>query len=343
MVCMIATSHWLLPKEFTLLRGILGQLYYVPIFLGALSRGWKGGIAVAVFSIGAIFVDEIYLAGLPVDGQLFGEAIDYLLLGSLSGFLLDREQKYASQIAEQTTKLDRLYRDLQGSVEQVRRSERLSAVGQLAAGLAHELRHPLASLTGAVNLLRSDTLSEPKRTECLDITERECERMARLVADLLDFAKPRPPEIALVALEPILDRVATLTAHAVGRKEVRIKKDIDPGLPAIYCDPKQIEQVILNLAINAAQATPGEATVELRALREDRRVRIEVIDQGVGISVDEASRLFEPFFTTKKQGTGLGLSVAKRIVEEHGGEVRFASNPGPGMTFCVSLPVIAQK
>jgi signal transduction histidine kinase len=221
----------------------------------------------------------------------------------------------------------------------MKRSERLSAVGQLSAGLAHEVRNPLASIGGAAAILRKRPESEERREEFLEIIEKECLRLNRLLTNFLEFARPRPPQYQLAEVGPILESVVGLAAHAVGRQPIQLHTEIAPDVPAVVCDPEQIKQVLLNLTINSVQAMPDGGEIVLSTLVDGARVVIEVKDQGPGVSPENLDKLFDPFFTTKDTGTGLGLSVAHQIVSQHGGILNAKNNSDGGATFSLFLPI----
>jgi two-component system, NtrC family, sensor histidine kinase HydH len=230
------------------------------------------------------------------------------------------------------------YRRAAADFEGMKRAERLSAIGQLSAGLAHEIRNPLASISGAAAILARSQDLDPKNAKCLEIITSECERLNGLLTNFLNFARPRPPQLRSVQLEPVLDNVLGLASHGVRGKTVRFEKRIEAGLQPVECDPEQLEQVLLNLMINAIDASPDGGTVTLSAAAEDNRVAIGVMDHGHGVAPAHIDRLFDPFFTTKEHGTGLGLPVAHQIVRQMGGSLLANANAGPGMTFSVVVP-----
>jgi signal transduction histidine kinase len=225
----------------------------------------------------------------------------------------------------------------------MKRSERLYALGQLSAGLAHEIRNPLASIGGAASMLRKGSLTEERRLELVGILERESRRLNNLLTSFLDFARPRSPQYRAVDAGQLLDSVIALAAHAAGRAPFTLRAETAPGLPLLECDQEQLEQVILNLAINAIQAMPDGGEIVLAARAEGAHIAIDVIDQGPGIPAEYLDRIFDPFFTTKENGTGLGLSVAHRIVQQHGGSLRVQNNGSRGTTFTIVLPARRQS
>jgi two-component system sensor histidine kinase PilS (NtrC family) len=228
---------------------------------------------------------------------------------------------------------------LRAMQERLDRSERLADLGRLAAGLAHELRNPLASMMGSVELLRSTSQADDER-RLLDIVQREGSRLANLVTEFLAFARPVPPRREPVDLAALAAETLDAFAHDPAAAAVALERDLQPA-PA-RADPVQVRQVLWNLLANAAQAfAPGSAggrvRVACRAL-PGGGAELSVADDGPGIEPEDLRRLFTPFFTTKPSGTGLGLATIARIVDAHGGAVAAESEPGRGARFTVRLP-----
>jgi len=265
--------------------------------------------------------------------------IVFCLAGILTGVLADRDRKQREMLRRRSEELSAVYRELQENFERMKRAERLYAVGQLSAGLAHEIRNPLASIAGAAGLLRRDRVSDQQRSECLDIITRECERLSRLLTNFLDFARPRPPRFQSTDLNGVIDAVMTLSAHVAGAGRISLRKETAPELPPIECDPGQLRQVLLNLTINAIQAMPEGGEIVVSARLEQDKVLLQVRDQGQGVDPENMEKIFDPFFTTKETGTGLGLSVAHQIAEQIRGVLTAERNPDRGMTFSLALPI----
>ena len=235
-----------------------------------------------------------------------------------------------------------IFQDLTRVVEmedELRRSERLAAIGQLATGLAHEIRNPLASLSGAIELLTADLPSGDRNSETLAlIVKRETSRLNRLVSDFLTYARPGPGRFEPVELAPLFDELRALV-KTDGSCAVEIDVDVPGGLCA-RGNSDQLRQVFWNLVRNAAQSEPADGVVRVRA-REDtdlRELEICIEDRGCGFEPEALERIYEPFFTTKPKGTGLGLATVQRVVEAHGGRIAVASESGKGTTVRVFLP-----
>ena len=222
--------------------------------------------------------------------------------------------------------------------EELRRSARLGAVGQLAAGLAHELRNPLASLSGAVELLAADLPATNRHSVTLSqIVQRETARLNRLVSDFLTYARPGPGRSQPVPLRALLEELAELVARdATLGVEVRVRV---PDELSVLGNADQLRQVFWNLVRNAAESEPRDRVVNVsaRASGPDE-IEVAVEDSGCGIAPETMERLFEPFHTTKAKGTGLGLATVHRVVEAHGGRIGVSSELGRGTTVRVFLP-----
>ncbi|WP_338870379.1 ATP-binding protein [Myxococcus stipitatus] len=237
------------------------------------------------------------------------------------------------------------YAELAATRAEMVKRERLAALGELSAIVAHEVRNPLGVIFNAVASLRR--LLEPAGDAAmlLDILGEESDRLNRMVGDLLDYTRPRDPVLQHEDLSRVLQdslEAARVQGGAPDRP-VHIDSEVEPGLPPVPMDRRLIRQALVNVAVNAIQSMPHGGRVQVRARREAHagreQLRIDVADQGPGIPAELLHRVFEPFFTTKAQGTGLGLAVVKRILEEHRGEIAVDSIPGRGTTFTFRLPL----
>jgi signal transduction histidine kinase len=339
-VAVIGVLHFLTPRTAPHWIYILQRLYYIPIVLGGLSMGWRGGLAVALLS-GVAFMNGTPAIWTVSKVDVLDQCLEtciFCLVGGLAGVLTDRQRKQDQALRKTTEELRRAHQELRENIEGMKRAERLYALGQLSAGLAHEIRNPLASIEGAAAVVQRERESEERRREFLDIIQKESRRLNQLLTSFLSFARPSPPDLKTVEIDGLLDSVIVLAQHAGESRRRDLKKDIQPGLARLECDPEQLKQVLLNLVMNAIQATPQGGTVLLAAQGDGNKVTIDVHDQGCGISKDCLDRIFDPFFTTKETGTGLGLSLAHQIVSQHGGTLTVARNSADGVTMRVSLP-----
>jgi two-component system, NtrC family, sensor histidine kinase PilS len=222
--------------------------------------------------------------------------------------------------------------------EQLRRSERLGAIGQLAAGLAHEIRNPLASLSGAVELLAADLPTSDRHSLALSqIVQRETARLNRLVTDFLTYARPGPGASEPVSPRAQFEEIAELVARDASLG-IQVQVDVPEDL-RVLGNPDQLRQVFWNLVLNAAQSDPSDRIVRISGSGDGGEAQISIEDRGCGMAPESMERLFEPFYTTKPKGTGLGLATVHRVVEAHGGRIGITSQPGSGTTVRVFLPL----
>ncbi len=227
--------------------------------------------------------------------------------------------------------------ELRRMEEAVRRADRLAAVGKLAAGLAHEIRNPLASMCGSIALLGKAKAFSEKDRRLMQIVSREGERLEALVTDFLAFARPSQPQLAVVLLSQLIDETLTMFQEDPSAQDLRIVSEPGEAL-WVNADSSQLRQVLWNLLSNAADAMKQTGAVRVRVRSVSGHAIIEVEDTGPGIEQEDLNRVFDPFFTTKENGTGLGLAIVHRIVEAHGGEIAVVSAPGRGTTVRVVLP-----
>ncbi|HET7106391.1 MAG TPA: PAS domain S-box protein [Candidatus Acidoferrum sp.] len=226
---------------------------------------------------------------------------------------------------------------------QLIQAEKLAAMGQMLAGVAHELNNPLTAILGASELLRERQGVDDNTKRQLEMTHRQARRAARIVQNLLEFSRPASPQKKVLDLNVVIDRTLQLQDHSLRRNNVEVEFQAVPGLPPIVGDANQLIQIFLNLISNAEQAireARPSGRIQIRLGRSGNRVTATVQDDGVGIAPDVLPKLFDPFFTTKRPGggTGLGLSICMSIVREHGGNIEASSLPAGGAAFTVTLP-----
>ena len=240
-------------------------------------------------------------------------------------------------------------RDLERAVRQ---SDRLSSLGTLAVGLAHEIKNPLGGIKGAAQLLEQEL---PEGSELRDYTRvmiKEVRRVNRIVEELLELASPRKIELGRVNLHKVLGDIIVLQKRAAREKNITFRQQFDPSIPPILADEALLTQLFLNLVKNAVEAVGELGTVQVASRvvsdysmsqnweRRSRMLAVEVSDDGPGMAREQLELLFTPFFTTKAKGTGLGLAICQKIVSEHRGMIKVESDPGHGTTFTVMLPLI---
>lgn len=255
-----------------------------------------------------------------------------------SGQLDHRIAEYGKdEIASVSHAFNAMSDKLKEYIERAVRMEKLAVLGEFATGIAHEIRNPLAAIKTSVQALaRSE--KDPKRSQLLAEMEGEIDRLARVVSDLVDFGRPRPPLPAIVPVRELFRRIFGIIEPEVQGRDLHFSCQGNPDLE-LWADPDHLEQIILNLALNAVQATPAGGTVVLRASSVDGQAAVEVSDTGCGIPTELLERIGDPFFTTKARGVGLGLSISRQLCELNGGKMTIDSAPGYGTLVRILLPI----
>ncbi len=268
--------------------------------------------------------------GLVSDGNL-DVAVSFSRRNDEIGDLGRKFNHMMQQLRDGREEIDRLHRT------QMSRAEHLATLGELATGLAHEIRNPLAGIAGVIEIVSRDLPStSPARAVIKDV-RLEIAQINRIVTDLLETARPHPPQIRLSNLNTTVEHAVMLARQQVLSEPIKIELHQDPELPEVEHDSDQIHQVLLNLLLNAVQAmTAGVVNVKIGS--QEGCASVVVSDTGRGISPQHLANIFRPFYTTKGNGTGLGLSLARRIAEEHHGRIEVHSVVGKGSKFTVLLP-----
>jgi len=297
--------------------------------------------------------DEI-LPTLLRDGRWTGEAVLLARDGrevavsvvAVAHRAADGAVEFLSAIVRDMTERKRIEAELRRQREALYQTEKLTTMGTVLAGVAHELNNPLTAVTGYANLLRQDLAGTPSATRAENIAHA-ADRCASIVRNFLALARKYPPERQVVRLNDIARDAAELLAYHLRVDGIEVRLDLEEGLPVLWADPHQLHQVVVNLITNARDElrkapAPRRLTLRTRAGKTRGRVAVDVEDTGPGVSAEIRDRIFEPFFTTKPvgQGTGLGLSLCHGIVEGHGGTLSLVSEPGAGAIFRVELPVV---
>jgi two-component system, NtrC family, sensor histidine kinase HydH len=349
----ITLLHYLTPIHLPVLHDIFQRLYYIPIIIAAFWFGLRGGLVTSIV-VSFLYAPHILFQwglGPSLEIEKFLEIVLYNVVGGITGYLSQRGEERREELQQIARGLEESYRKLQsqadliiGIEEQLRRAERLSALGELSAVLAHEIRNPLGSIRGTAEILKDDYRPGDRKYEFLEILVKETGRLNHVVEDFLQLARPLQVERETCDLLAELKEVVTLVS---GEAESRgVKLAITPvELPPVRGDRERLRQVFLNLILNGIQATARGGTMTITACRASDAdgsvpfVEIAFADTGAGMGPAVMERIFEPFFTTKEGGTGLGLPITQKIVESHGGRIEIASEKGTGTVFRVRLPL----
>jgi len=276
------------------------------------------------------------------DVHLLSALADYATIAIVNAQLYEETKRWSEELER---KVEERTRELRAAQEQLLQSEKLASIGHLAAGVAHEINNPMGVILGfAQGILKTlpedDSLRKPLTT-----MEKESLRCKRIVQNLLDFAHYSEPTPHLTNINELLDVSCELVEHQISLQNVKLFKDYDPALPSIMADLHQLQQVFINIMLNAYQAMPNGGTLHLTTRSVGSELQIIFADTGTGISSENVQRIFDPFFTTKEvgEGTGLGLSVSYGIIKAHGGDIEVESRMGKGTTFTIKLPLDKSK
>ncbi|NQT10104.1 MAG: GHKL domain-containing protein, partial [Desulfobacteraceae bacterium] len=223
--------------------------------------------------------------------------------------------------------------------EQLTKAQHLSSLGEMVAGVSHEIRNPLGIIRSSAALLKKKMNHFDPSSAIPDIIIEESDRLNNIITDFLSFAKPKMPNLAPCRVEEVLDRNITFLASQIEKQGYIIKKHYDNNLPKIMADSAMLYQAFLNILINSMQAMPGGGKIDIQLTSKDNSVTITFEDEGEGMPEDVMEKIWEPFFTTKEKGTGLGLGIVKNIIEMHNGIIHIDNRSTRGAQVLVKLPV----
>jgi len=346
LVVVITLLHYQTTISKVQFHDIYRRLYYVPIVLGGLWFTLRGGVGTA-FVVSLLFIPHVIFqwghhpASEP---EQYLEIILYNVIGFLTGLLAEREMRQKLSYQNAAQRLEESYAELRRQADlildiedQLRRADRLSALGELSAGMAHEIRNPLGSIRGTAEILQDGIDPADPRYEFTRILIKEVDRLNRVVQDFLDFARPPAPLRGSVDPVAVLGEVLQLTRQLALKNGVAISLNA-AETAAVAGEEEQLKQAFLNLVLNALQAMPKGGALTIDVAVDAGEVALRFSDSGPGIPAELREKIFNPFFTTRREGTGLGLAITQRIVSAHGGRIEVASTPGTGTTFTVVFP-----
>jgi len=340
-VAAVSVCHYLTPASYFHWHVVYERLYYLPILFAAFWYGLRGGLSVAV-ATAVLYLPHIVLHWGHVPLYRFNqlaEILMFLVIGSAAGVLSDRIRREREQHRRTAEELRAAYAQLRATFERLRLIDRMSALGALSAGMAHEIKNPLGSILGSIEILEAAVPAEDERREFLNILRKEVERLSGIVSNQLDLVRAGTPEHGPHDLGEIARSVVELVRKQAEHQGVELRLVVAPGLPTTLVDGQQMRQAVLNLVINGVEALPGGGHVDVDVAADPGRLRVVVEDDGPGLDEATLRQAFEPFFTTKERGTGLGLSIAFQIADQHGGDLRAENREGGGARFCLEVPV----
>jgi signal transduction histidine kinase len=352
LVGVLLTFHYATPAliEAMPLHNIHRHLLYLPIVLAAFWYGLRGGLGTA----GVVFAFYYpHMAGIEhTNHDLIGnwadlehllEGLTYLIIGGLTGYLVDRLRREETRLRVALDHLRRGANELFETEEQLRLADRLAALGQLTTGLAHEIRNPLGSIRGAAEILGDPETGGEQRREFGRVLVEETERLDGVLRNFLDYARTQRGEADQPAeLRPVIDRLLTLMDKKLRTAGIAVSIEVAPELPPVAIGEALLQQVLLNLMLNAVQAMGDGGRLEMTAGMNAAGTHaiVSVADSGPGIAAEIRNRVFDPFYTTKSGGSGLGLSIVHKIVSSNQGRVAIDESCHSGARLILELPVV---
>jgi len=360
LIAVISVLHYNTSTKLWQYHLVYMQAYFIPILLAAFQFGVKGGLS-AAFAVSLIYLPHIMLQwGGLIENNLmrFLQILLFNILGYLTGLKAqgERQEKEnyrqaAARLQESLEQQKKQSEAISAMEQQLRIADRLATVGELTASLAHEVRNPLASIRGAVEIIRDTVPQEMRKLEFFDILIQDTERLNKVVENYLNFARRRPQPQALYNFNETLKNILLMLGAQARRNRIRLTARLPEETIRLRGDPHSFWQVAMNVLLNAMQAMPngGEIIVWVRQLDANenpssgepkpRWLRFSVKDQGEGIPQDKLQEIFSAFYTTRPNGAGLGLAIVKRIAKENNWKMEINSRPGQGTEFALFMPI----
>ena len=279
-------------------------------------------------------LQRITLAAVRVTEGDYGNEVDLRKSNDEIGLLAQSFNEMSRKMADDITQLQKLN-------EQLIRTEKLAAMGTLAAGVAHEVNNPLAAISSLIQMMQAKQNTDEKTSENLKLISMQIQRISEVTKDMMDFARVRQAAKSAIDVHKIIEIALRLASFDTSFQKLNITKNFAQNLPEIHADSDQLQQVFLNLLLNARDAMPDGGDLLIQTLQSNKDLQIEIADSGIGIKERDAKKIFDPFFTTKPagKGTGLGLAVCYGIITAHGGKIEVSANSSGGTIFLISLPL----
>jgi signal transduction histidine kinase len=347
-VLAITAAHFGTPGTSEWLHDVLRRLYYIPIIVGAFLFGLRGALLTSVIVSALYFPHAFWLTGPHAHhhGMMHAdptgtankvlEMVLYNVVALVTGLLVERQRRAQRDVEQKIIEMQALERQLV-------RAGRLQSLGELTAGLAHEIKNPLASLKTASAIVADEIPESSPRRKMVNILQREIDRLAALLERFLAFARPGTMTLAEVALAEVLDQAVSLVKPQADVRQVVLR--VECGLAGLMVegDRDKLTQILLNVLLNAVQFSPAGGVVDVRlqqrGLPHGNYAVVAISDEGPGIKEADRERVFDPFFSTRENGTGLGLSIASRLIDEHRGYIDLAPERKQGAEFLLHFPL----
>jgi signal transduction histidine kinase len=326
-VIILSLLHYITPIDKPLLHDLYRRLYYVPIIFSAFSFGLTGALITSMV-VSLVFLPHVFHRWGQIHLQTYDalfEIILYNIVAWVSGTLVEKERKRREELKK--------------AQEELVQANKYKVIGELAAGIAHEIRNPLGSIQGSLEILRKDYQPEDSKYEFLNILLKEVKRLNKVITDFLNYAKPALPNLIDTDINQLISETVLILSPQAVKKEVSLKTELEKNLPRIKTDPSQLKQAFINLILNSLEAIEDKGEITISAHQDKNRLKIVFQDNGKGMSEETKSKIFTPFFSTKEGGTGLGLGIVERIIQNHKGEIKVESTLRKGTIFTLSFPI----
>jgi signal transduction histidine kinase len=349
-VLVVTVAHFGTPMQHEWLHDVLRRLYYIPIIVSAFLFGLRGAITTSLVVTLLYLPHAFWMTGPHAhhQGMIHAdptgtankvlELVLYNVVALVTGLLVEKQQR-ARRAVEQTVV------EMKAMEQQLVRAGRLHSLGEMTAGLAHEIKNPLASLKAAASIVADEIPESSPRRKMVVILEKETDRLAALLERFLAFARPGNLVFARVDLVQTVERAMALVKPQADTKRVVLQLATPPTSLFMEGDGNKLVQIGLNVLLNAVQFSPPDGCVKVRfaerVLPHGRFAVVSVLDQGPGIAPENRERIFDPFFSTREDGTGLGLAIASRLMDEHRGYIEVTSAPGQGAELLLFFPIAA--
>lgn len=345
-VAAISVAHYTTGASHHWLHDIFRRLYYIPIVLGAFQFGIRGALAASLMAslIYAPHAFTSFFVHDPTRGmEKVLEILLYNVIALITGTLADREYRERRRQEKTARRLSETLEEMKFMEQQLIRSGKLQALGELTAGLAHEIKNPLASLKGATEILADEIPLDSPRRKMVEILHKELDRLHDLLERFMSFARPASYDKENFDLRQLIEKTIAVIQSQAKHSGIRLIYQAPAEPIFVWGNQDKISQVLLNLLLNAIQASPQEKEVlvscDVLTRGKHRYSLFSVQDSGPGVPPEIQDKIFNPLFTTKSEGTGLGLSIAARIVDEHDGLIETENPPAGGAIFHVYLPI----
>ena len=360
-IVLITFLHYFTTIQLPHFHAVYARAYYIPIILAAFWYGLRGGFITSV-GISLMYLPHVIFQWGGGLGNLsrFLEIVMFNVVGFLTGYMVQRVREQRNRYQQAARELEQSYEKLTEQTErmfemedQLRTSDRLAVLGELTASLAHEVRNPLGSIRGTVDILRKKYTPDSKQMEFFQILVKEVNRLNDVVENYLELAKPRRQFMAERNVADIIQSVLDLLSTKARKEMINLILVNPSKIITVFTDENLLRQILLNVILNAMASIEKSGRVlisptliegeTVEGVIIQKNVSITVSDTGKGIPASEIEKVFEPFYTTKAGGTGLGMAIAKRAVQQLGGEIKLESKEGVGTTVIITIPLAEGK